>query len=152
MRAVIQRVSNASVAFDNKEKETQSIGKGLLVFLGIEEEDGTEDIEWLSGKIVRLRIFEDHEDKMNCSVNDIDGEILLISQFTLHASTKKGNRPSFIKAAKPDVAIPIYNEFANHLKTSSSGAVKTGVFGAAMQVELTNNGPVTITIDTKNKV
>ena len=151
MRAVIQRVSNASVSFDNNEKETQRIGKGLLVFLGIEEEDGTEDIEWLCGKIVRLRIFEDHEDKMNCSVNDIGGEILLISQFTLHASTKKGNRPSFIKAAKPDVAIPIYNEFTKLLTTSNSGKVKTGVFGAAMQVELINNGPVTITIDTKNK-
>ena len=151
MRAVIQRVSNASVSFDNNEKETQIIGRGLLVFLGIEEKDGAEDIEWLCGKIVRLRIFEDRDDKMNCSVKDTGGEILLISQFTLHANTKKGNRPSFIKAAKPDVAIPIYNEFSKLLTTSNDGKVKTGVFGAAMQVELTNNGPVTITIDTKNK-
>jgi D-tyrosyl-tRNA(Tyr) deacylase len=151
MRAVIQRVSNASVAFDNKEKETQTIGKGLLIFLGIEEDDGTDDIEWLCGKIVRLRIFEDDENKMNCSVNDIGGEILLISQFTLHATTKKGNRPSFIKAAKPEIAIPIYNTFINQLSASNSGKVKTGAFGASMQVELTNNGPVTIIIDTKNK-
>ena len=151
MRAVIQRVSNASVSFDNKEKETQTIGKGLLIFLGIEEEDGTEDIEWLCGKIVRLRIFEDDENKMNCSVNDIGGEILIISQFTLHANTKKGNRPSFIKAAKPEIAIPIYNAFTKHLTASNSKSVKTGVFGASMQVGLTNNGPVTIIIDTKNK-
>ena len=151
MKAVIQRVSKATVSFQNGEKEQQSIEKGLVILLGIEEKDSKEDINWLCGKIVRLRIFDDHEGKMNYSLDEIEGEVLLISQFTLHASTKKGNRPSFIKAAKPEIAIPLYKQFIECMEATSKGVVKTGVFGASMQVQLTNNGPVTITIDTKNK-
>ena len=149
MRAVIQRVNEASVCIDNS--ETVKIKKGILVFLGIESTDSTEDIEWLSGKIVRLRIFPDSKGVMNLSVSDIDGEILVISQFTLHASTKKGNRPSYIRAAKPDFAIPLYNMFLTKLESDLGKPVNTGKFGAYMQVELINDGPVTILIDSKQK-
>ena len=149
MRAVIQRVTRASVKINNSAQS--SINSGLLILLGIEDEDTSEDIEWLSGKISRLRIFNDNNGLMNLSVNDVNGEILLVSQFTLHASTKKGNRPSYIKAAKPDIAIPLYNEFINKLQQDINKGIKTGEFGAAMQVSLVNDGPVTIFIDTKNK-
>jgi D-tyrosyl-tRNA(Tyr) deacylase len=149
MRAVIQRVSKASVTIDGNIKS--SIGIGLLVLLGIEESDTKEDIEWLCGKINRLRIFNDSDGVMNLSLQEINGEILIISQFTLHASTKKGNRPSYIKAAKPEIAIPLYEEFINQLKKETGKEVQTGIFGADMKVELLNDGPVTIIIDTKNK-
>ena len=149
MRAVIQRVTEAKVTINNTGKS--SINNGLLVLLGIEEADTFEDIEWLSGKISRLRIFDDKDGIMNLSVNDIKGEIMVISQFTLHASTKKGNRPSYIKAAKHEIAIPIYNDFINKLEQDINRKVKVGEFGAFMQVKLVNDGPVTITIDTKNK-
>ena len=149
MRAVIQRVSKANVKIDNKTKA--EIKNGLLVFLGIEELDSKEDIDWLSGKISRLRIFNDENGIMNKSVVEVDGEILVISQFTLHASTKKGNRPSYIKAAKPEIAIPLYNEFIKVLETEISKKVKTGEFGAMMEVGLVNDGPVTIIIDSKNR-
>ncbi len=149
MRIVIQRVTQASVTTENN--EPAEIGKGLLVLLGIEESDGAEDIEWLCGKISRLRVFDDAEGVMNLSVQDIEGEVLLISQFTLHASTKKGNRPSYIRAARPETAIPLYEEFARVLSSSLGKDVKTGVFGALMQVSLVNDGPVTIIIDSKNK-
>lgn len=149
MIAVIQRVKNASVLINGGEKRTT--GMGLMVLLGIEDADNREDIEWLSRKIVNLRIFEDEKGAMNLSVLDVNGEILLISQFTLHASTKKGNRPSFIKAAKPDIAIPLYNEFIEKLQDDLGKSVATGVFGAHMEVELVNDGPVTIVIDTKDR-
>ena len=149
MRAVIQRVSRASVTIDGKEKS--SIGKGLLILLGIEESDNQGDIEWLSGKISRLRIFDDHEGVMNLAVTEIDGECLVVSQFTLHASTKKGNRPSYIKAARPETAIPLYEQFISQLTHDTGKEVQTGEFGAMMQVELVNDGPVTIIIDTKLK-
>ncbi len=149
MRAVIQRVTKASVTINDSLQS--SINKGLLVFLGIENNDTSEDIEWLSGKISRLRIFNDKNGIMNLSVKDIDGEILLISQFTLHASTKKGNRPSYIKAANPDIAIPVYNNFILKLQSDINKKIETGEFGALMQISLINDGPVTITIDTKNK-
>ena len=149
MRAVIQRVTEAAVTINNTGKS--SINNGLLVLLGIEEADTYEDIEWLSGKISRLRIFDDKDGIMNLSVNDINGEVMVISQFTLHASTKKGNRPSYIKAAKPEIAIPIYNDFIKKLEQDINRKVKVGEFGAFMQVTLTNDGPVTIIIDTKNK-
>ena len=149
MRAVIQRVTEAKVTINNTGKS--SINNGLLVLLGIEEADTFEDIEWLSGKISQLRIFDDKDGIMNLSVNDIKGEIMVISQFTLHASTKKGNRPSYIKAAKHEIAIPIYNDFINKLEQDINRKVKVGEFGAFMQVKLVNDGPVTITIDTKNK-
>lgn len=149
MIAVIQRVKNASVQINGGEKRTT--GMGLMVLLGIEDADNCEDIEWLSRKIVNLRIFEDEKGAMNLSVLDVNGEILLISQFTLHASTKKGNRPSFIKAAKPDIAIPLYNEFIEKLQNDLGKSVATGVFGAHMEVELVNDGPVTIVIDTKDR-
>lgn len=149
MRAVIQRVSESTVTIDNSEKS--SINKGLVVLLGIEETDTFEDIEWLSGKISRLRIFDDDNGIMNLSVNDINGEVMVISQFTLHASTKKGNRPSYIKAAKPEIAIPVYNDFIKKLTNDINTKVKAGEFGAFMQVALVNDGPVTIIIDTKNK-
>lgn len=149
MKAVIQRVSKASVTIDGKQKS--SIDKGLLILLGIEDSDTQEDIEWLSSKIVNLRIFNDSEDVMNLSVKDIHGNIILVSQFTLHASTKKGNRPSYIKAAKPDVAIPLYANMILQLQTDLGRAIQTGEFGADMKVELINDGPVTIIIDTKNK-
>ncbi len=149
MRAVIQRVSEAIVTINNTGKS--SINKGLMVLIGIEETDTYEDIEWLSGKISRLRIFDDKDGIMNLSVNDIKGEVMVISQFTLHASTKKGNRPSYIKAAKPEIAIPLYNDFIKKLSLDINRKVKAGKFGAYMQVALVNDGPVTITIDTKNK-
>ena len=149
MRAVIQRVLKASVTID--EKIYSSIGKGLLVLVGIEDADTDEDIQWLSSKIVNMRIFDDATGVMNESVLDKQGEILLVSQFTLHASTKKGNRPSYIKASKPDIAIPLYEKLIEQLNTDLGKAVGTGVFGADMKVELLNDGPVTILIDTKQK-
>jgi D-tyrosyl-tRNA(Tyr) deacylase len=149
MRAVIQRVNEASVVINNSEES--SIKKGLLILLGIEENDTGEDIEWLSGKISRLRIFDDDNGIMNRSVKDVDGEIMVISQFTLHASTKKGNRPSYIRAAKPGIAIPVYDSFIKKLEQDINKRVKTGKFGAFMQISLINDGPVTIIIDTKNK-
>ena len=149
MRAVIQRVSKASVTINNKTKS--SIESGLLVLLGIEDADRDEDIEWLSSKIVNLRIFADENGVMNKSILDIDGEILVVSQFTLHASYKKGNRPSYIYAAKPDIAIPLYEYFCKELSNALGKEIGTGEFGADMKVELLNNGPVTICMDTKNK-
>ena len=149
MRAVIQRVSKASVTIDGK--IYSQIGEGLLVLLGIEDADTTDDVEWLSSKIVNLRIFGDENGVMNVSVLDKKGEILLVSQFTLHASTKKGNRPSYIKASKPEVAIPLYEKMIQQLSNDLGQATKTGIFGADMKVGLLNNGPVTIVIDTKNK-
>jgi len=149
MRAVIQRVSKASVTIDNK--IYSQIENGLLVLVGIEDADVAEDIEWLSGKIVNLRVFNDDNGVMNVSVKDINGDILAVSQFTLHASTKKGNRPSYIKASKPEFAIPMYEKFIHQLSNDLGKTVGTGVFGADMKVELINDGPVTIVIDTKNK-
>ena len=149
MKAVIQRVSRASVTIDNKIHS--QINDGLLVLLGIEDADTNEDIEWLSGKIVNLRIFNDENGVMNVSVKDINGDILVVSQFTLHASTKKGNRPSYIKASKHEFAIPAYEKFVQQLENDLAKKVFTGVFAADMKVELLNDGPVTIVIDTKNK-
>lgn len=149
MRVVIQRVSQASVKIDDKLHA--SIGLGFLILVGIEEADGKEDIEWLTNKILNLRIFNDENGKMNLSLNDISGELLVISQFTLFASTKKGNRPSFTKSAIPSIAIPLYQQFVVALQNQLSTNVKTGVFGANMQVELINDGPVTILIDSKNR-
>ena len=149
MRAVIQRVSRASVVVDNK--TVSQIGTGLLVLLGIEDADGKDDIAWLSKKIVNLRIFNDADGVMNLSVSDMDGDIIVVSQFTLHAHTKKGNRPSYIKASKPEYAIPMYEEFVRELENCIGKQVGTGIFGADMKVELLNDGPVTIVIDTKNK-
>jgi len=149
MRAVIQRVSSASVTIGGKIHS--EIGMGLLVLLGIEDTDTEEDIEWLSGKIVNLRIFDDAAAVMNESVLDKKGEILLVSQFTLHASTKKGNRPSYIRASKPATAIPRYESMIRQLALDLGKEIKTGIFGADMKVELLNDGPVTIVIDTKNK-
>ena len=149
MKAVIQRVSSASVTIDSK--IVAEIQKGLLVLVGIEDADTQEDTNWLSQKIANLRIFGDENDVMNLSVRDIDGEIIVVSQFTLQASTKKGNRPSYIKASKPDVAIPIYEGFVQQLEKELGKKVQTGVFGADMQVSLLNDGPVTIIIDSKNK-
>jgi len=149
MRAVIQRVSKASVTIDNK--IYSQIKNGLLVLIGIEDADTAEDGEWLSGKIVNLRIFNDDNGVMNVSVKDFNGDILAVSQFTLHASTKKGNRPSYIKASKPEFAIPMYEKFIQQLSNDLGKTVETGVFGADMKVELLNDGPVTIVIDTKNK-
>jgi len=150
MRAVIQRVKKASVTIDNKFVST--IEQGLLILLGIENEDGQEDIDWLTNKIVNMRIFNDEDHKMNLSIQDVKGEILVVSQFTLHASTKKGNRPSFINAAKPDVSVPLYNKFVQLLTIKHQKKVKTGEFGADMDVELINDGPVTIIIDSKQRV
>ena len=147
MRIVIQRVSEASVTV--KEKITGAIETGLLIFLGIEDEDDEEDIDWLCRKIANLRIFNDEEGLMNLSVQDVDGGLLVVSQFTLHASTKKGNRPSFIRASKPEVAIPLYEKFVKILEIRAGRSVATGVFGADMKVRLLNDGPVTITIDSK---
>ena len=149
MRAVIQRVTNASVTIAGKLHA--SIEDGLLVFLGIEDDDTREDIEWLSNKIVNLRIFNDGNGVMNIPVTEIDGNILLISQFTLHASTKKGNRPSYIRASKPDIAIPLYEKMIQQLSRDMEKIIKTGIFGADMKIELMNDGPVTIIIDTKIK-
>lgn len=149
MKAVIQRVTKASVTIDGI--EVASIKDGLLILLGIINEDSQEDISWLSNKIANLRIFGDEGGVMNKSVIDIKGDAIVVSQFTLHANTKKGNRPSYIKAAKPDVAIPLYEQFVSHLEKDLGKKVQTGEFGADMKVELLNDGPVTIIIDTKQK-
>lgn len=149
MRAVIQRVTHASVSINGATHA--HIGKGFLVLLGIEEADTHEDIIWLSNKIIGLRVFNDADEKMNLSLSGIDGEILLVSQFTLFASTVKGNRPSFVKAARPEQAIPLYEQFILQLKIALPQKVQTGVFGADMQIELLNDGPVTILIDSKVK-
>ena len=149
MRAVIQRVSSASVEVDSK--LISEIKTGYLILLGIEEADTHEDIEWLSRKVVNLRIFSDAEGVMNNSILDINGDIIVVSQFTLHAGTKKGNRPSYIKGAKPDIAIPLYEKFVMQLESDLAKKVATGVFGADMKVSLLNDGPVTIIIDTKNR-
>jgi D-tyrosyl-tRNA(Tyr) deacylase len=149
MKVVIQRVSSASVEINQQIKS--KIGIGLLILLGIEHDDTIEDIEWLCGKIARLRILGDKNDVMNLSVVDVNGEVLLISQFTLHASTKKGNRPSYIKAARPEVAVPLYEEFVVQLEKELNKKVQTGEFGADMKIALINDGPVTIIIDSKNK-
>ncbi len=149
MRVVIQRVSKASVTVD--EKLVGSIGLGLLVLLGIEDADNDEDIQWLSNKIVNLRIFNDEEGVMNKSVLDVDGNILLVSQFTLHASTKKGARPSYIRASKPSFAMPLYEKMIVQLESNLGKKIQTGIFGADMKVELLNDGPVTIVMDTKNR-
>jgi D-aminoacyl-tRNA deacylase len=150
MIAVIQRVSSASVVIDRQTKA--SIQKGLLVLLGIEEADLRDDIEWLATKLVNLRIFNDQQGVMNVSIKDAGGDIIIVSQFTLHASTRKGNRPSYIKAAKPEIAIPIYNDFIKEVEITLGKTIQTGEFGADMQVNIVNDGPVTIIIDTKNKV
>ena len=150
MKAIIQRVSKASVTIANK--NVAHIKQGLLILVGIEDADNQEDIIWLSNKITNLRIFDDAEDKMNLSIKDIDGNIIVVSQFTLHASTKKGNRPSYIKAAKPDIAIPLYESFVTQIEKNISKKVQTGKFGAYMQLDFVNDGPVTIIIDSKNKV
>jgi D-tyrosyl-tRNA(Tyr) deacylase len=149
MRAVIQRVSEASVTVNGN--ITGTIQNGLLVFIGIEDADTKEDIQWLSSKIVNLRIFNDGAGIMNLSLNDTSGDILLVSQFTLHALTKKGNRPSYIRASKPDIAIPLYEEMILELEKQLGSKIQTGMFGADMKVKLLNDGPVTIIIDTKNK-
>jgi D-tyrosyl-tRNA(Tyr) deacylase len=149
MKAVIQRVTQASVSIGGNLKN--QIGLGLLVLLGIEEPDGQEDIEWLSGKICRMRIFNDTDGVMNLSVTEVNGEILVISQFTLHASTKKGNRPSYIHAARPETAIPLYEKFVKQLSSDLGKDVKTGEFGAMMQIQLINDGPVTIIIDSRSR-
>jgi D-tyrosyl-tRNA(Tyr) deacylase len=149
MKAVIQRVTKASVTIEGKTHS--AINTGLLVLLGIEDADTDEDIQWLSAKIVNLRIFNDEAGVMNVSVKDNNGDILVVSQFTLHASTKKGNRPSYIKASKPEFAIPMYEKFVEKLSTELGKKVQTGVFAADMKVELLNDGPVTIIMDTKNK-
>ena len=149
MRVVIQRVSHASVTIDGHCKS--AIQKGMMILVGIEETDSREDIDWLCKKIVNLRIFDDENGVMNKSILDINGEILVISQFTLHASIKKGNRPSYIRAAKPEISIPLYEQFCMELSSSLGKEIGTGEFGADMKVELLNDGPVTIIIDTKNK-
>ena len=149
MRAVIQRVSEGSVTIDGKVRG--KIGQGFVVLLGIEEADNDEDIDWLCGKIARMRVFTDEAGLMNKSLADVGGGVLLISQFTLHASTKKGNRPSFIRATRPEKAIPLYEQFVERLQQLTGQTVATGEFGAEMQVTLTNDGPVTIWIDSKNR-
>ncbi len=149
MRVTIQRVSEASVTIEGKVKS--SIGKGLLVLAGFEEADSREDLEWMSGKLVNLRIFQDENAQMNLSVKDVGGDIIIVSQFTLHALTKKGNRPSFIRAARPEQAIPLYESFVKMVESELGKALGTGEFGADMKVALINDGPVTINIDSKNK-
>jgi len=149
MRAVIQRVSEASVVIGKQ--KVADINQGLLIFLGVEIEDKKEDALWLTNKIVQLRIFQDEKGVMNKSITDVDGEIIVVSQFTLYAKTKKGNRPSYIKAARPEQAIPLYEQFKKDLSFAISKEVQSGEFGADMKVSLTNDGPVTIIIDTKNK-
>lgn len=149
MRVVVQRVSEAAVAVHGK--STATIGKGLLVLVGITQTDGLADIEWLAQKVVNLRIFEDHAGQMNCSLLELGLDLIVVSQFTLFAATKKGNRPSYIRAAKPEIAIPIYEQFVNKLEGLIGKAVGTGVFGADMKVSLINDGPVTITIDSQQK-
>ncbi len=150
MRVVIQRVSESSVTIENN--LVASIGNGLLVLLGIVNEDTLEDITWLSNKIIGMRIFPDEEGVMNKSILDCQGDIVLVSQFTLHASTKKGNRPSYIKAAKPDIAIPLYEAFIKQLESDLGKPIQTGEFGADMKVSLINDGPVTIIVDSKNRI
>lgn len=150
MIAVIQRVHEANVSIDGT--ITGAIDEGQLILLGIEDADDQEDIDWLSRKVLNLRIFSDEEGVMNLSAMDVKGEFLIVSQFTLHASTKKGNRPSYIKAARPEVAIPLYEKFIEAIKEGTTAKVQTGTFGADMQVFLKNDGPVTIIIDTKNRV
>ena len=149
MRVVIQRTKEASVTVEGK--VTGAIQKGLLVLVGIENADSAEDIEWLASKVVNMRIFDDANGVMNLSLKEIDGDLLLVSQFTLHASTKKGNRPSYLAAAKPDIAIPLYEAFIQQLQLELSKPIATGVFGADMKVQLLNDGPVTILVDSKNK-
>lgn len=149
MIVVVQRVSEASVTIEGN--TTGTIEKGVLILLGIEDADGEEDIAWLSKKVINLRIFDDEQGVMNRSLPDVNGEMLVVSQFTLHASTKKGNRPSYIKAARPDVAVPLYEKFIEVCQQQLGKAVKTGAFGADMKVGLVNDGPVTIIIDTKDK-
>ncbi len=149
MRAVIQRIKTSSVEIGGIQKS--SVNEGLLILLGITDGDTSQDIEWLAGKIIRMRIFSDEAGLMNLSVMDTGGEILVVSQFTLHASTRKGNRPSFIKAAHPDLAIPLYNEFLDKISTELGKPVQSGEFGAYMEVKLINDGPVTIIIDSKNR-
>ncbi len=149
MKAVIQRVSQSSVTIN--EEIVAQIQQGLLVLVGIEDTDNQEDINWLTSKIANLRIFEDENEVMNLSLKDIDGEMIVVSQFTLHAATKKGNRPSYIKASKPEVAIPLYESFVQQMEIELGKKVQTGQFGADMKVGLVNDGPVTIIIDTKNK-
>lgn len=149
MRIVVQRVTEASVLVDGR--MSGKIDQGLLVLMGIEDADTDEDISWLSNKICNLRIFNDADGVMNLGIKEVNGDILLISQFTLHASTKKGNRPSYIKASKPDIAIPMYEKMIRQLETDLGKKIQTGVFGADMKVQLLNNGPVTIVIDSKNR-
>ena len=149
MRAVVQRVTEANLTINQIAEHR--IGEGLLILLGIEEEDGDPDIEWLAGKICRLRIFNDSSDVMNLSVMDVEGEVMVVSQFTLHASTRKGNRPSYIKAAPPDTSIPLYNRFLEKIEAELGKSVTKGEFGAYMQIKLINDGPVTIIIDSKNR-
>lgn len=149
MRAVIQKVTRASLSIDSE--VCSQIGEGLMVLLGIEDSDTNEDIEWLADKIRKLRIFEDENGVMNLSVEDVKGEMMIVSQFTLHASTKKGNRPTYIRASKPEFSKPMYESFVARTREVFAGKVATGVFGADMKIELVNNGPTTIIIDTKNK-
>ncbi len=149
MRAIVQRVTGAHLTI-NKETEKQ-IAQGLVVLLGIESADGKQDIEWLSKKISRLRVFDDSDGVMNLSLGDVRGDVMIVSQFTLHASTRKGNRPSYIRAAPPEIAIPLYQDFIAQMKLNVEQPVVTGEFGAFMQINLTNDGPVTIMIDSKNK-
>lgn len=150
MIAIVQRVSKAAVHFTDS--HSKIIGHGLVVLLGIEDADEEEDVDWLTDKIIKLRIFDDEDGKMNLPLTEVKGKILVISQFTLHASTKKGSRPSYIKAAKPDIAMPLYEKFLEILRRKyQASAVESGIFGAYMRVELINDGPVTIHIDTKNK-
>ena len=149
MRAVIQRVSSASIIIENQ--KTAAIEQGLLILLAVESEDTQEDIDWLSNKIIQLRIFNDKDAIMNCSASDIDAQLLVVSQFTLFAKTKKGNRPSYIKAAPPSISIPLYQSFIECVQKLSNTKVQTGQFGADMKINLCNDGPVTIIIDTKNK-
>ncbi len=149
MKAVIQRVTEASVTIENE--IVAQINQGLLILIGIEEADNQEDINWLTTKIANLRIFADENEVMNLSVKDINGDIIVVSQFTLHAATKKGNRPSYLKAAKPEIAIPVYENFVSQMENEIGKKVQTGQFGADMKVALINDGPVTIIIDTKNK-
>jgi D-aminoacyl-tRNA deacylase len=149
MKVVIQRVSQASVTI--KENIVAQINQGLLILIGIEDSDNQEDINWLTSKIANLRIFDDENEVMNLSIKEIKGEIIVVSQFTLHAATKKGNRPSYIKAAKPEIAIPLYENFVSQIEKEVGYSVQTGQFGADMKVALVNDGPVTIIIDTKNK-
>ena len=149
MRALLQRVSEASVVISNQ--QVAAIAHGFLILIGIEAEDGKDDLEWLAKKITQLRIFSDNEDKMNLDIKDVNGEIIVVSQFTLHAKTKKGNRPSYIKSARPEVAIPLYEDFKKQLSQTLGKEIQSGEFGADMKVSLTNDGPVTIWLDSKNK-